>query len=95
MENGSELLRLLAKLQDLPPGSNEGVAIWALAIMVRELATGTILLNGALAQLIADNDLARSPDLAKEMSKIHNVSKALHDEADAVAKQFKPPEAQD
>jgi hypothetical protein len=70
VKNGDELLRLLAELKDSPSGPNQSVAIWLLAIGVRELATGTIILNGALAAMMAENGLTMPPQIANEFHKV-------------------------
>jgi hypothetical protein len=93
MENGDRLIRLLSQLQNAQPGSDQSLAIWGLAIGVRELATGTMLLVGTLSALVEDNKLTLTPELANEMNKISNVSKALQGSADALVQQYQPPEA--
>ena len=95
MENGSELLRLLAQLQDRPSSTNEGVAIWVLAMATRKLAVQLALATGALAGVITENDLAVTPEVREIVRKVNEVTEGLREPLSRVAEIFKPPESQD
>jgi hypothetical protein len=91
--NGSELLRILAELQNRQSGANEGLAIWLLAVTVREINMQVVALNGALAGLIEDNALSVTPEIGNDLRKVHDVAKKLKEAMDTLVPLFEPLEA--